>query len=306
MRDIIKMNKSLMYRFYKYQIERFPFAILIFTTFSIVLGSFVIVLKDFNLLLQNLDLLIIGTIICLLYTFHIRVLDEIKDNSFDNEFHKERPVQRGLISLKELKLIDKIFLLAQIFLLIFINSITPIIFWISTLLYSQIAKQEFFLKNMIRNNFMIYNLLNLLQMFFLQMFLYSLLLKSIEWTNPFLYVHFIYVLGKIFLVEVGRKLKVKKLENKGKDTYSARYGIKNASFLYIAILIFTTMSYFQLLNYLGSEFYLYVITLILVLIQLVAIYFYLAINNKKQIRFVEISTLLYYISTDILLVFTII
>ncbi|NQZ85850.1 MAG: UbiA family prenyltransferase [Nanoarchaeales archaeon] len=299
------MNSSLLKRFYEYQLERFPVHILLFTTLSVILGSFVIILKDVNLLLDEILLLCVGAIVCLLYTFHIRVLDEIKDYSFDNKFHKDRPIQRGLISISELVFIDRIFLLVQV-LLIYLFSFKSLIFWGITYLYSLVAKFEFFMKSKARKNFLIYNLLNLFQMFFLQIFLYSLILTSITWYNPFLYVHFIYLLGKVFLLEVARKLKVKTLENKGKDTYSARFGIKKASFLFLVALFLTSGLFLSLLNYLNSSLILYLLFLILIIIQVGVIIIYIKKQEETQVKFIELSALLFYVLTDVLLVVSII
>lgn len=39
------------------------------------------------------------------FLLHIRIIDENRDKDIDDAFHKDRPVQRGLISIKQLNTI---------------------------------------------------------------------------------------------------------------------------------------------------------------------------------------------------------
>ena len=64
-------NKNFFFRFYKYQKERFPFVVLIFTTLSVVLSSVAVVaVSNAKLSDYNLEIFI-GTVTCLLFMFNI-------------------------------------------------------------------------------------------------------------------------------------------------------------------------------------------------------------------------------------------
>ena len=231
-------NKNFFFRFYKYQKERFPFVVLIFTTLSVVLSSVAVVaVSNAKLSDYNLEIFI-GTVTCLLFMFNIRVFDDFKDNKFDNKYHKERPVQRGLITIKELNLVNFCFILIQILLnLIFAKE--TLIFWILAMVYSLIARKEFFVKKFIKKHFILYNFLNTLQIFFLQIYLYALIEPMSSIKEPLLIIHFVFVLANAVILEIARKLKSVKKESSGRDTYSGRYGVKKASLTYFFSIFFS-------------------------------------------------------------------
>src|SRR3989344_1881307 len=45
------------------------------------------------------------SLVYLLFLFHLRVLDEFKDFNYDSIHHKNRPVQKGLVTLGQLAII---------------------------------------------------------------------------------------------------------------------------------------------------------------------------------------------------------
>jgi 4-hydroxybenzoate polyprenyltransferase len=235
--------RNLLSRFNEYQKERFPFAVLTFTTLSVVLSSAAVAVTT-DIPLSSLKIqIIIGTLTCLLFMFNIRVFDDFKDKSFDNQFHKKRPVQRGLISLKELNIINLISIAIQVILNLFM-SINAFIYWILAMCYSLIAKKEFFIKKYIRKTFILYNFLNLMQMFFLQIYLYALIEPNFSFKDPLLFIHFIFVLSNAVILEVARKMKSKREESKGMDTYSGRYGVKKSAFIYSGSYLVTYLLFY--------------------------------------------------------------
>src|SRR3989338_5769586 len=110
------MKKAFLSRFNRYQLERFPFAVLTFTTFAVVAISFAISLPATDSLLHHATAIIIGTLTGLLFLFHMRVSDDHKDNWFDATYHKNRPIQAGIIKLYEIRWLNRIGLAAQVLL----------------------------------------------------------------------------------------------------------------------------------------------------------------------------------------------
>ncbi len=145
-------NKSLLYRFNAYRKERFPIAVLIFTTLSVVLSSAVIVLTIEDSIVNHIPAIIIGTITALLFMFHMRVFDDQKDKQFDTDYHPERPVQKGIINIKELNFLNAIGLSIQFLLNVFF-SLYAFLWLVLTLGYSLIARAEFFMKQWIKKDF---------------------------------------------------------------------------------------------------------------------------------------------------------
>src|SRR3989338_403171 len=89
--------RTVLQRFWRYQHERFPLIVLTCTTLSVTLSSIKALSVSVTPLAAGL-----ATLAGILYLFHIRVLDERRDYAHDGEFHPDRPVQAGRITLAEL------------------------------------------------------------------------------------------------------------------------------------------------------------------------------------------------------------
>ena len=132
------MTQGILSRFNKYQLERFPLAVLVFTTLSVVLSSSAIVLPRSQSIFSNWPAIIVGTVTGLLFTFLMRVFDDFKD--------KEWPVQKSVISLKELNVLNIAGITVQITVNL-IYSISAFLWWCLAMAYSLLARNEFFIKN---------------------------------------------------------------------------------------------------------------------------------------------------------------
>lgn len=294
-------GKNLLKRFVIYQKERFPFAILIFTTLSVVLSSAAIVLGNNFSFSAYWKQILIGTLTCLFFMFSIRVFDDHKDKFFDGSFHKNRPIQRGLIKLSELNKINLISLVIQGGInLIF--SFYSFIFWCVALVYSLIAKKEFFIKKYIRKKFVLYNILNLMQIFFLQIYLYALLKPDFSIEDPLLAAHFIFVLSNAGIIEVARKLKSKNEESGGKDTYSERYGALKASLIYFSICAFSLILFLVMFFSLSNSFLILFLSIAAILLAGISIIYYFLKRNKTSSKIVEGIALVFYLTMHLLLV----
>lgn len=87
-----KNNKALISRLWSYQWERIPLLLI-----TVVAGVNVGVVSTFSNQALFPRFFAAVTII-VLYMIQIRASDEKKDFEHDNKFHKNRPVQRGLVT----------------------------------------------------------------------------------------------------------------------------------------------------------------------------------------------------------------
>ncbi len=283
--------------------ERFPFAVLVFTTFSVVLSSAAMVIPK-NAQWSDLILpIFVGTITCLLFMFSIRVFDDCKDVVFDNQYYANRPVQRGLISLKELQSINSLAIAVQIVINVMM-SVHVFVYWVVAMAYSLFAKAEFFSKQQIRKKFMLYNFLNLMQLFFLQIYVYVLVQPVLDLKNMLLYIHFIFVLANAVILEVARKLKSKSDESQGLDTYSGRYGIRNASLLYASSYGVTYLLFLIIVTLLGLSYTVASISGVLLLLMIFASVFYYKRQSMVSTQVLQGSAILFYLSMHLLIVVT--
>jgi hypothetical protein len=232
--------------------------------------------------------------------FSIRVFDDYKDMHFDNKYYKDRPVQRGLITLSELNKINFVSLIFQGIINI-VYSFYTFLVWILALSYSLIARHEFFSGKFLRRRFILYNLLNLLQIFFLQIYLYFLIAPGFSFNNILLLIHFVFVLVNAGVLEVARKIKGKEEESKGLDTYSGRYGVLKASIIYLSIclssFILFLIMFFNLSNYMWVLF----ASIIAFLIVVSSLIYYYVNKNKLSSKILEGCAILFYLAMHLLL-----
>ena len=299
----MKDNRNFFRRFYEFQKERLQLEVIIFTTSAVVLSSVAVSLPLGHNIFSYWKEIIVSFITLLLFMFHIRVLDEHKDYYFDSKYHADRPVQKGLISLKELLILDIIGLVILFVLNIFFP-LRAIIFLFMALGYTLLAGNEFFMKDWIRKRFFLYNFLNLLQLLFLQFYLYSLIDPNFSFKNILLTTHFVFVLFNVGILEFARKLKAKSEETEAKDTYSSRLGIKKAVVVYL-LICFTVYGLFSYMFLkLGFSWILFVISLTFLNLVMLTTLSYMSNNNKTSSLILQGFAALFYISMHLLLVFT--
>ena len=187
----------MLHKLIKYQKKRFPIFILLLSLIPATLSSYAVSSNNFNLSLAMGALLI-----SILYLLHIRLIDERRDFLHDSKYHKDRPIQRGIISNSELKVVDFVATLLVILLTVLIN-IHALPFLITLLVYSYFAEKEFFLKKM-RQYFILYNSLNIVQMFLLQILIYNVISAHIQ-LNQLIIFHFIFTCLGTIIFEFLRK-----------------------------------------------------------------------------------------------------
>lgn len=302
MLGVVKLGKTenFIKRLWTYQRERFPIFIMLFTSISVIFSSAAVALPSNLNLLDKIPFLILAIILSILFMFHLRVVDEHRDYFFDSKYHPDRPVQKGIVSLKELMVLNSISLIIQV-LLVLNLSLKSNFLWLLAFAYTIISGKDFFLGNKIKKKFLIYNSLNLIQLLIFQFFLYSIFNPNFNFFNLVLFLHFVFAVMNVALLEFARKMKSSKNESKVGDTYSFRFGKSGASLVYIvmAIISFTLFSFglFKLnpsLNYFFLGFF--ILNLIIV-----SVITYLIYDNKKSELFIQGAGALFYISTHLLL-----
>ncbi len=291
-------RENIFFRIYQYQKERFPLLVLILTTFAIILSTVFLIEKNLpkeNYFLNYIFPLISGII----FMFNIRVLDEEKDLKFDNRNHPERAIQRGLIDLKELKIINFIFIILVIFFSHILNR-SATLFLILSLGYSFFAGNDFFYKK-IRNNFLLYNFLCLIQICFFQIYLYQFIGGKNYLFNGATFFHLLFVFSTSAIIEVGRKIKV---ENIKKDTYSFQIGRKASSILFILISLSSYILFLVISILFNVKIFFILPISILFLIILFLSIWYINSKNKLFENILTLFALVYYLSLHLLISFS--
>lgn len=291
-------SPSLLARFYLYQKQRFPIIFLLIATFPVVLSSEVVVAQNKAGFLK-ITLILIAS---LSYFFHIRVTDEYRDFRHDSIYHNDRPVQKGIMPLADLKKLDIVAAIILLAVAVFSNIY---IFVIALVLvaYTFLARKEFFLAEKIRKHFFIYNAVNLIQMLLLQIFVYSFFFKSF-YLNNVIITHFLFIATGTFLFEFLRKIKTPQTESSGKDTYSWHLGFGRSILFYALIVSLNAVLFFVLAAKMSLKLGLWLPTsLLFVVILFLYAYLHWIKKSESTDKLLQANSLLVYALFNLLIYF---
>ena len=255
---------NIFQRLYVYQKERFPIVTFALYILCIVIGVFFITdayaAKESGRFLKNsvetifynrdyfkmIPMFIVG----FLQFFMVRVIDEHKDFEEDSKFRNYRPVPRGLISLRVLKVLFVISFIAQFLITTLCGGslLLLVILWCAVLLLAN----DFFIKDFIDRHVLVGVILDEAIMPVLALLMASFcveehLLFYLLGNTGFIYlVYLTYVIS--WIVELARKIRCKKDEEKGVKTYTQVFGIPKAVLLLGLFEMFAYMLQTTLLN----------------------------------------------------------
>jgi len=167
-------------------------------------------------------------VITLFWFMLMRIADEHKDFKEDSEFRSYRPVQRGLVKLKELRIIGIILVITQIALSIWVD-------WrllgllVLGYIWFALMSVEFFVPKWLKAHPTIYLVSHMVILPFIDLYA-----TAVEWLPRGGVLSFgivLYMISSfcdVTVVEVGRKLRAKENEEYGVDTYTQIWGPKRA------------------------------------------------------------------------------
>ncbi len=172
-----------------------------------------------------------------LFFLHLRVFDEHKDYDADVEFHGERVLQRGVITLTHLKVVGALAITAQ-FAICMMHSTAAGAAWLIAFGYSLIMLKEFFCREWLEARFLLYAISHLLVMPLLALVVYSLATGNMPWQAPGWY--YLYALLGFFVMfnwEISRKIRAPEDEVDGIQTYTKVFGTKGAAKVLIGLRV---------------------------------------------------------------------
>lgn len=283
---------NLLKRFIKYQDIRFPIKILGFTTLASVLSSAAILNYDVNIW-QILS----AYFAILFFMFHIRVIDESRDFANDSINHSDHPIHKGLISLKQLFILDIVGITIALILSV-INGINALIIISMFFVFTSLAWKDFFLKKYFKGKNILYHLVNSPQMILLQLYIFTLYTGSLEYsTSMWMLVLFIYI--NIFILEVVRKIKISKEESKVNDTYSSSIGYRKSLLFLYSLSISSFIVYLWLMHILDLSNVKIILSILpLLIILTIAIVLHLKKKSKFSEKILLLSTVLQYVGLN--------
>lgn len=281
--------------FYIYQKERFPIVVLGLSFLPAILSSGAVVASQ-----AEFKFVLIALIVSVAYLLHVRIIDEFRDYEHDLRHHKERPVSSGVISLKELRVIDWLAIVAVPLASLY-SGPEALLIAVAMLLYSYFARKEFFLGLQFRRYFYLYNAVNLVQMLLLQILVYIIANPSFSFTT-LVTVHFLFTTTGTIIFEFLRKVKSPGNDGTGKDTYTWYLGLNNALLIYAAFATFNILLFVKAMFLIQAEIT-YLIPVAIALV--IGTYSTLLINKmrkeEKTNQLMQLSFMVMYGSFNILL-----
>lgn len=223
-------TQSFIKRFWQYQNERIPILPLFFiiTLLCFSISNF----SDASFIT-----IIAAAVLSTTYLVQIRASDEHKDFEHDNKFYPERPIQRGLITLKELANV-KLFCVCLFLLLCIASGSTQVIMLgLIQQGYAFLTRKEFYLRDWLRPKFFAYNLIHYFQLLILTLLILSFI--GIQQSSD-IWRLFIYGVLMIFTIDIARKIRQQDFD-KAEDTYSAVMGRAGSIILFITWSLATTL-----------------------------------------------------------------
>ena len=187
---------------------------------------------------------IVAIVTTLFWFMLLRIADEHKDFEEDSQFRPYRPVQRGLVTLRSLRIIGVVLIIIQIVLSVFLDwrllgMLALVYLWFT------LMTLEFGIPKWLKKHPTWYLASHMIILPFIDLYA-----TSIEWISrggTFSFGILVYMISSFCdgtVVEVGRKLRAEENEEYGVDTYTHIWGPRRAMVVWmicITISIVTTI-----------------------------------------------------------------
>lgn len=296
------MQVSLFKRLLIYQKERFPLLVHIplIAAFSFSVIGYSRACREVEGFISIRDYLFcVLTNICIF--FMLRVADEHKDKDDDAMYRKYLPVPRGLISLKELRVIG--WLLFGVSLTINVGMYPVLLpIYAFVMLYLTLMRYEFFIAAWLKKRQIWYIATHMMIIPLADVYA-----SSYDWrlSGTVAPVGLLYFFGVSFLngiiLEVGRKLRVQETEEPGVLSYTRLWGIKGAGFIWMALLIMNFLLAFVAANEIDAPQGVLLSLSVLFMVALIPAVLFLLKPHKQLTKLIEIISLVWALGMYILL-----
>lgn len=244
---------------------------------------------------------LLGFITMLCFFFHVRVFDDHKDYSTDCQYFPERLLQRGIVTLGELKFAGALAISCE-FTLAAICGPAALATLSLAFLFSLLMLKEFFLREWLLERFLLYASVHMLIMPLLALTIWSFATGQYFWQAPFWY--WLYSFVTFFLAfnwEISRKIRVPEDEIDGVDSYTRSFGTYGAAYLVLLMRLIDTLLISWIAYHLELNRWFYVLIVALFAVGLVGFFQYRFQTSSRTAKRMEVYAGIYIISFDIAL-----
>jgi 4-hydroxybenzoate polyprenyltransferase len=254
----LTQHDSLVKRIIAWMDERFPFTnALLF--FILYLTSAAVARSALD---QEVKVSLLDLVNCLItwgLFLVIRVFDEHKDYELDVLNHPKRILQSGLITLKHLKILASIAIIAQVAFSLHLDNYTlgsATLSWIIMFTYLCLMGVEFFCGAWLEKRLTLYAFSHMMIMPLIVFWLANIATPSTDISHvltPSLYVMMLLAFVSGFCFEIARKTRGPEEERETVDSYSKIFGTQGSAYVVMALVTGMLLSQALLLFFLGIE-----------------------------------------------------
>ena len=243
---------------------------------------------------------IAGIVAVLCFFFHIRVFDEHKDFEDDSRYFPHRVLQRGVVTLAELRVVAAVAIAIEVIVSV-ARGIPAVTGWLIAFGFSLLMLKEFFVREWLKRHFVAYALSHMLLMPLLSLWIFSLAVQRFPWEAPPVYL--LYAMVGFFVTlnwEVSRKIRAPEQEIEGVETYTKIFGTYGAAWLVLLIRLVDTALVAYVGWVLGFGTFFYVAIALLYAVCLAGFLQFRFNTTVRSAKMMEIYAGVYMIVFDIL------
>lgn len=216
----------------------------------------------------------------------LRISDEFKDHEDDMKYRKYLPVPRGLVSLKDLKRVAIFLFVIQIIIIGFNPKFATI--YLIAMFYLGLMFKEFWVEDWLKKNQLAYVFSHMLIIP-----LVDLVASSAHWSvagiSPPSALGWFFLVSFFngILLEIGRKIKLPENEEEGVVSYSKLWGMRNAAYAWLGILLLTLALAFAAAFAIHSPFWVYLLLSIFAVGGSLTAFRFLMNPSQKKSKMIE-------------------
>lgn len=176
-----------------------------------------------------------GAVVLACFLLHLRIFDDHKDYAGDCRYYPDRALQRGVVSLGELKFVAAAAIMAELTLAA-ASGPAAVMAVIAALAFSVLMLKEFFAAEFLERHFLLYASVHMLVTPLLGLVVFSFATGQFFWQAPPWY--WLYSLVGFFVAfnwEISRKIRAPSEERDGVDSYTKQFGVFGAAYMVLVV-----------------------------------------------------------------------
>lgn len=244
---------------------------------------------------------LLGAAALFLFFFHLRVFDEHKDYADDLRHYPGRVLQRGLVTLGQLRVLGGAAIALE-FVLAAVRGAPAVSALALAFGFSLLMLYEFFARDWLKRRFLVYAGSHLLVMPLLSLVVFSFATGRWPWQAPPWY--WVYAWVGFFVTfnwEVSRKIRAPEDEIEGVDSYTRVFGTYGAAYLVLAIRVVDTALVALVGWHLGLSPWFYGALVALFAVCLIGFFRYRFDTSRRTAKQMETYAGVYVIAFDLIL-----